>query len=205
HLAGAGQLAPGELAGPQAVEALATDSSLGRLAVWCDAVGRRELAARCAEYAALSLRQTRLALPGPTGERNTLHFAPRGLLLCMAEEESAWLGQLAAVLATGNTPAAFDSAFARNLLARLPAELAGQVRWSLPEDYRGVAGVLFAGTAAAEICLRQRLAMEPGPLIALYRMDDRQAYPLYRMLSERVVSVNTTAAGGNTSLMTLGA
>ncbi|HJV93727.1 MAG TPA: trifunctional transcriptional regulator/proline dehydrogenase/L-glutamate gamma-semialdehyde dehydrogenase, partial [Azonexus sp.] len=144
-------------------------------------------------------------LPGPTGERNTLCFAPRGLLLCSADEESAWLGQLAAVLATGNTPAAVDAAFARNLLAQLPAELAGKVCWRLPDDYQDIAGVLFAGTAEAEICLRQRLAMEPGPLIALYRMDDRQTYPLYRMLSERVVSVNTAAAGGNTSLMTLGA
>src|SRR6185369_8780834 len=93
HLAGAAQLAPGELAGSQAVEALATDSALGRLAAWCDAVGRRDVAVRCAEYAALTLRQTRLALPGPTGERNTLHFAPRGLLLCTADEERAWLGQ----------------------------------------------------------------------------------------------------------------
>jgi RHH-type proline utilization regulon transcriptional repressor/proline dehydrogenase/delta 1-pyrroline-5-carboxylate dehydrogenase len=34
--------------------------------------------------------------------------------------------------------------------------------------------------------------------------DDRASYPLYRMLAERVVSINTTAAGGNTTLMTLG-
>jgi RHH-type proline utilization regulon transcriptional repressor/proline dehydrogenase/delta 1-pyrroline-5-carboxylate dehydrogenase len=201
RLAGAAQIGPGELAATPPVADLALDS----LAARCASVGEATLAARCAEYAGLSLRHSRLDLPGPTGERNTLHFAPRGLLLCVADEESAWLGQLAAVLATGNTPAAVDSDFARNLLARLPAELAGKVRWRLPESYRGVAGVLFAGTPAQEICLRQRLAMEPGPLIPLYRMDDRQAYPLYRMLTERVVSVNTTAAGGNTSLMTLGA
>ncbi|WP_265949980.1 bifunctional proline dehydrogenase/L-glutamate gamma-semialdehyde dehydrogenase PutA [Dechloromonas sp. A34] len=205
YLAGAAQLGPGELGGLQEVGALAADSALGGLAAWCDAAGRRDLAARCVEYAALTLCQTQLGLPGPTGERNTLRFAPRGLLLCTADDEGTWLGQLAAVLATGNTPAAVDSAFARHLLTRLPAALAGNVCWRLPDDYEGIAGVLFAGTAEVEICLRQRLAMEPGPLIALYRMDDRQAYPLYRMLSERVVSVNTTAAGGNTSLMTLGA
>ncbi|HXE40100.1 MAG TPA: bifunctional proline dehydrogenase/L-glutamate gamma-semialdehyde dehydrogenase PutA, partial [Azonexus sp.] len=205
RLAGAAQVGPGELAGLLAVGSPAADSALPRLAAWCASVGQHRLAARCAEYAALSLWQTRLDLPGPTGERNALRFVPRGVLLCLADEENAWLGQLAAVLATGNTPAAVDSDFARNLLARLPAELAGQIRRQLPEDYQGVAGVLFVGTAEAEICLRQRLAMEPGPLIPLYRMDDRQAYPLYRMLSERVVSVNTTAAGGNTSLMTLGA
>jgi RHH-type proline utilization regulon transcriptional repressor/proline dehydrogenase/delta 1-pyrroline-5-carboxylate dehydrogenase len=31
------------------------------------------------------------------------------------------------------------------------------------------------------------------------------SYPLYRLLCERVVSVNTAAAGGNTSLMALAA
>ncbi|HJV93654.1 MAG TPA: bifunctional proline dehydrogenase/L-glutamate gamma-semialdehyde dehydrogenase PutA, partial [Azonexus sp.] len=58
RLAGAVQLGPSELAGPQAVGSLAAGSALGGLAAWCDAVWRRELAARCAEYAALSLRQT---------------------------------------------------------------------------------------------------------------------------------------------------
>ena len=38
--------------------------------------------------------------------------------------------------------------------------------------------------------------LTPGPVTG--------RYPLYRLDAERVVSVNTTAAGGNTTLMTLG-
>ncbi|UCV05288.1 bifunctional proline dehydrogenase/L-glutamate gamma-semialdehyde dehydrogenase PutA [Dechloromonas denitrificans] len=200
RLAGSLQVAPAEIGGRSVVG----DAALDCLSEWLMVAGHPELASRCAEYAALTLRHTRLDLPGPTGERNTLHFAPRGVLLCLADQEQALLGQIAAVQATGNTVGVLDTAYCRKLLAGLPAALAKDIRWRQPGDFRGIAGVLLAGTGPDESGLRQRLASQPGALIAVYRADDRQRYPLFRMLSERVVSVNTTAAGGNASLMSLG-
>jgi len=179
---------------------------LRRLAEWASATGRNALACLSEDYAAQSLRHVRLDLDGPTGERNTLHFAPRGILLCLADDEEMLLHQFAGVLASGNAAAAVDCPGSRNLLAGLPPELAREVRLQPPENYAGIAGVLFAGSKVDAARLRQRLAAEPGALIPVHLPDARiRRYPLYRMLAERVVSVNTTAAGGNTTLMTLGA
>jgi RHH-type proline utilization regulon transcriptional repressor/proline dehydrogenase/delta 1-pyrroline-5-carboxylate dehydrogenase len=91
----------------------------------------------------------------------------------------------------------------QKLIAALPDDLAVAIEWRPPDDCAGLAGVLAeAGTLAAGD--RQLLAMAPGPLIAIYQPAEKGGhYPLYRMLAERVVSINTTAAGGNATLMML--
>jgi RHH-type proline utilization regulon transcriptional repressor/proline dehydrogenase/delta 1-pyrroline-5-carboxylate dehydrogenase len=64
--------------------------------------------------------------------------------------------------------------------------------------------VLYDGSEVESI--RRQLADTDGPLLPLFRpAGEARHYPLFRMLNERVLSVNTTAAGGNTTLMTLGA
>ena len=176
-------------------------SPFRRLAEWAFASGRRELARHCTEYAELSLLPVCIDLPGPTGERNRLSFAPRGCLLCLADDDAEWLHQLAAAFATGNSVAAVDDGRGPARRALLPAELAAAIAWRRADELGGLAGVLDADDAPA---LRQRLAAEPGPLIAVYRPERATGrYPLDRLLAERVLSINTTAAGGNTTLMTL--
>ena len=194
-----GEIATGRQSGPVGLEML-TD--------WARRVGRDRLADFCAEYAASSLLPVRLDLPGPTGERNTLSFAPRGLLLCLGEDIDALLHQLAAVLATGNRIAAVDGQNWQKMLGRLPPELVANfvapIALRPAGNFAGLAGVLSSGPA--DRLLQQGLAAEPGPLLPIYwPAKTTGRYPLYRMLVERVVSVNTTAAGGNTTLMTLGA
>jgi RHH-type proline utilization regulon transcriptional repressor/proline dehydrogenase/delta 1-pyrroline-5-carboxylate dehydrogenase len=175
---------------------------LHRLAEWA-AAGEPAIADLCADYAELSLLDKVVDLPGPTGERNTLRFAPRGTLLCLAAERDGLLRQMAAVWATGNTVAAVASPDRQESLADLPDGLAAAIDWRPPDDWSGLAGVLAeAGALAAD--QRQRLAMVPGPLIAIYQPAEKGGhYPLYRMLAERVVTINTTAAGGNATLMML--
>ncbi|WP_153146553.1 bifunctional proline dehydrogenase/L-glutamate gamma-semialdehyde dehydrogenase PutA [Dechloromonas sp. H13] len=202
RLAGSADVAPTAFGGPPGD----LPPRLRQFVAWASASGRNRLASRCEDDAARSLRQARIELPGPTGERNTLHFAPRGTLLCLADDEAELLAQFVAVIATGNAPAAVDTPETRKLVHDLPPELAAAVRLRPAADHAGIAGVLFAGDDAAAARLRQRLADEPGPLIPLLRPQRASGrYPLYRLLAERVVSVNTTAAGGNTTLMTLGA
>ena len=171
-------------------------------AEWAFESGRRELACLCTAYAEQSLLSLRLVMPGPTGERNSLQFAARGSMLCLANDEAELLIQLAAVWATGNRPVVIKGNPTQALLGLLPAELAGQVERRTADELGGLAGVLSVNDDDE---LRQRLAGEPGPLIPVYTSgDDGDSYPLYRMLVERVVSINTAAAGGNTTLMTLG-
>jgi RHH-type proline utilization regulon transcriptional repressor/proline dehydrogenase/delta 1-pyrroline-5-carboxylate dehydrogenase len=85
----------------------------------------------------------------------------------------------------------------------LPPELAAQIELRQSGDFTGLAGVLHAGPD--DPILRWQLAAVAGALLPLNRVSSAaEPYPLFRMLSERVVSINTTAAGGNTTLMTLG-
>ncbi|MFX7808538.1 hypothetical protein ABTK09_20120, partial [Acinetobacter baumannii] len=74
-----------------------------------------------------SLLQRSLLLPGPTGERNTLGFAPRGLVLCVAASVGTLLNQLAAAFATGNT-VVVDETTAALLPAGLPAPVRAAIR-----------------------------------------------------------------------------
>jgi RHH-type proline utilization regulon transcriptional repressor/proline dehydrogenase/delta 1-pyrroline-5-carboxylate dehydrogenase len=49
------------------------------------------------------------------------------------------------------------------------------------------------------------LALRGGPIVGLHGFaPGEDAAPIERLLIERVVSVNTAAAGGNASLMTVG-
>jgi len=203
RLAGAEQVLPARLAGRADDHRVEPQSSFRVLAEWAFQSGRQELARVCTEYAESSLLHGRFVLPGPTGERNILSFAPRGRLLCLGTTEKAWLFQVAAAFVTGNSVAAVEGELAQHLRGLLPAELCKAIAWRAAGDFRGLAGVLCE---QADADLRRRLASEPGPLIPVYLPARKGAcYPLYRLLAERVVSTNTTAAGGNTTLMTLGA
>jgi RHH-type proline utilization regulon transcriptional repressor/proline dehydrogenase/delta 1-pyrroline-5-carboxylate dehydrogenase len=52
--------------------------------------------------------------------------------------------------------------------------------------------------------VQARLAARPGAIVGI--VDTRAGEPvaLWRLVAERALCVNTTAAGGNASLMTLG-
>jgi RHH-type proline utilization regulon transcriptional repressor/proline dehydrogenase/delta 1-pyrroline-5-carboxylate dehydrogenase len=161
-----------------------------------------ELAALCRACADLSLLGSELELSGPTGERNTLRFAPRGRLLCLADDKQQLFRQLAALFATGNRAAVPDSPTGRALLHGMPNTLAEQIALQPPGEYAGLAGVLSAQSEHS--ALRPALAEADGALLPFFVAGgEAPHYPLYRLLNERVVSVNTAAAGGNTSLLTL--
>ncbi len=186
-------------------EASAADAlaPLRELAAWAKREGRDALAQACAEYGSLSPLGCRVDLPGPTGEKNTLRFAPRGNVLCVADDADALLEQIAAVLATGNVALVRGGGEAGALVRRLPGMIASRVRLAAKAD--DVAAALFESDRGASAQLRDELARRPGALIPLItRGKTTGRYPLYRLDAERVVSVNTTAAGGNTTLMTLG-
>jgi RHH-type proline utilization regulon transcriptional repressor/proline dehydrogenase/delta 1-pyrroline-5-carboxylate dehydrogenase len=170
------------------------------LATWAHRQGLAALGHACAEYAAASLLACGAELPGPTGERNTLVFAPRGLVACHANREDALLVQIAAALATGNTPTIAGGAPAA-VIDRLPAAVRDCLQTL---DGQRPAAILYAGPADALAQLRQQAAAAEGALLPVVTADPASGhYPLYRLLCERVRSVNTTAAGGNTSLMML--
>ena len=202
----------GDLSVPPAALGLTPDDSgvddcrLARfdtLRAWAHHEGLRDLAEACADFATTSPLACRATLPGPTGERNTLGFAPRGTILCVADDRDTLLVQLAAALATGNTPAVVHGAVAAAALDALPDGLAAAVVQIDEDAILTVDGVLHASSPERRTDLHRRLADHPARILPLVEAGPDGRYPLYRLVVERAVSINTAAAGGNTSLMTL--
>ncbi|MDH0344313.1 trifunctional transcriptional regulator/proline dehydrogenase/L-glutamate gamma-semialdehyde dehydrogenase [Chromobacterium haemolyticum] len=140
-------------------------------------------------------------LPGPTGERNALQFAPRGKVGCQAATVQALAEQLAAAFATGNRAVLPTNEAGRGLAAKLGALVELDADVLLAAD---VGAVLFSGSEAEAEAAQRVLAERDGALVPLLRADARGHYNLHRLVVERAVSVNTTAAGGNASLMSIG-
>jgi RHH-type proline utilization regulon transcriptional repressor/proline dehydrogenase/delta 1-pyrroline-5-carboxylate dehydrogenase len=177
-------------------------------------IGERDaqMAARCDGYLSQVLAGATAALPGPTGERNTYSLGARGTVLCVASTASGARAQLAVALATGNR-ALFVGAAGEQLVNALPAALRKHAGVSRDGDL-GVAydAVLFEGDSDELQSLVRQIAARGGPIVSVQGVasgafdggasDDD--YALERLLTERSVSVNTAAAGGNASLMTIG-
>jgi RHH-type proline utilization regulon transcriptional repressor/proline dehydrogenase/delta 1-pyrroline-5-carboxylate dehydrogenase len=147
------------------------------------------------------------ALPGPTGESNMYVVSARRSILCLAEDPADLRAQLDAVLALGSHAVCEPGDCARTVLGALGE--AERSRVTVADDWTSprvsIDAVLCHGSRARVQAILATLAERPGPIVALdaYPPGDR-AIRLERLLVERVVSVNTAAAGGNASLMTIG-
>jgi RHH-type proline utilization regulon transcriptional repressor/proline dehydrogenase/delta 1-pyrroline-5-carboxylate dehydrogenase len=140
-------------------------------------------------------------LPGPVGERNRYWLEPRGSILCIAETTAQVWPQIFAALATGNR-AIVACAPANGLLAQFTDADAGFVQ--IGTDANDLALALHAGSAETLHALMIQLAERPGPIISVLTAQPGDTpYDLTRLCAERSLSVNTAAAGGNASLMTL--
>ncbi|MDR0996439.1 MAG: trifunctional transcriptional regulator/proline dehydrogenase/L-glutamate gamma-semialdehyde dehydrogenase [Zoogloeaceae bacterium] len=144
-------------------------------------------------------------LPGPTGERNRYALLPRQKVLCLASCEADALRQLAAVLAVGSTALWPNDPMHQTLFADLPEAVRARIQLAdkpLDEDFDAA---LFHGAAEALRNLSRQLAEKDGPIIGLQGFaPGGQEIVLERLLIERSISINTAAAGGNASLMTVG-
>ena len=140
-----------------------------------------------------------VALPGPTGESNTLTLCPRGSVACIADDEGSLRAQVRLALASGNTALLSRSAVAE----RVAAAAGGRCR-IVPDALEAAPdAVLFAGAAQRAQEIRQALAARDGPIVPMLHVDrDRPGEPM-RLVWERTLTINTTASGGNASLLSL--
>jgi len=179
------------------------DAALEALLGWLRANGQQPVAALAEGYARSSLNGVTIDLPGPTGERNQLSFTPRGAVLCAPGTQAGLLNQLAASLATGNH--ALVLAPTPDLIpADLPAAVKARVRFIGKEEVDGGEFALALVESGLAGLLRTGLAARPGAIVGIVDTEPHEAIDLWRLVVERAVCVNTTAAGGNASLMTLG-
>ena len=203
---------PAPLAVPAAVADLdpeggveeGVDTALEALQLWARRSMQEDLAQACARFATQMLRRRHWRLPGPTGERNLYALLARRETLCVAEAESDVLTALAAVLAVGGRAGLFRDRATAALESGLPSSVLERVRWSPAWELAAPApdAVICLGTPAllAQVC--QRVAAWPGGIAPVIGLPaGAQEIPLLRLLRERVLSINTSAAGGNASLM----
>jgi RHH-type proline utilization regulon transcriptional repressor/proline dehydrogenase/delta 1-pyrroline-5-carboxylate dehydrogenase len=115
------------------------------------------------------------SLPGPTGETNTLALHPRGRVACIASTAAERSVQMELAVSLGNT--AVDS------LTPLPD------------------AVLFEGTDLDHAQVRAAIASGAALVPLVTARDGR--YDAARLVAERTMTVNTTASGGNASLLSL--
>jgi RHH-type proline utilization regulon transcriptional repressor/proline dehydrogenase/delta 1-pyrroline-5-carboxylate dehydrogenase len=173
---------------------------------WAVAQGRLPLAHACAQFAAASPAGLQATLSGPTGERNVYRVQARARVLCLTGNQPSTvadrLTQLAAVLAVGSH--AVWPLSAQALHAQLPAGVQSQVTLQDLAQGEAADAALLHGDEATALHWQKQLAQRPGAIVTLTAMRPGDAaVPLARLVSERSISTNTAAAGGNASLMTL--
>jgi RHH-type proline utilization regulon transcriptional repressor/proline dehydrogenase/delta 1-pyrroline-5-carboxylate dehydrogenase len=185
----------------------ASHAALSALARWASETNRDALATQCLRFGELSRAGNSRTLTGPTGERNVYTLQPREAVLCLADAEADRLVQLAAVLSVGSTAIWPADAGAQRLLAALPLEVQQSV--AIASDWTSETvvfdAVLHHGDAASLADVMHRIASRPGPIVGVRALVPGDAgIPLESLVVERALSVNTAAAGGNASLMTIG-
>ena len=165
------------------------------------------LAALCAHYAELGQGGTVRLLPGPTGERNTFALLPREHVLCLADNEEDALIQLAAVTAVGSRVLWQDDELHRSLARQLPATVQARIDFAARplEQHNAFDAVIYHGDADRLRFVCEAIAEREGAIVSVQGFSRGETNLLLeRLLIERSLSVNTAAAGGNASLMTIG-
>ncbi|MCY1180887.1 Bifunctional protein PutA [compost metagenome] len=177
------------------------------LQAWAESNKLADLGNLCLQYARQSQSGVTRLLDGPTGERNSYAILPREHVLCLAETEADLLTQLAAVLAVGSSAVWPDSALSKTLRTRLPKEVQARIQlvaeWN--KDEVVFDAVLHHGHSdqLRDVC--QQVAKRAGAIVGVQGLSQGEtSIALERLVIERALSVNTAAAGGNASLMTIG-
>ncbi len=171
---------------------------------WAEGQGLSYLVKACDSFAQQNRTGVSVTLSGPTGERNVYTLFAREAVLCLAPTDEDRLIQLAAALAVGARavwPAEAEAAMS-GLPERVRGEVALVADWQTPAAQFDV--VLHHGDADSLKAVLAPLAQKPGPIVSVASLPCGQVnVALERLVIERSLSVNTAAAGGNASLMTL--
>ncbi|MEM8951719.1 MAG: L-glutamate gamma-semialdehyde dehydrogenase, partial [Pseudomonadota bacterium] len=157
---------------------------------------------RIAVNAAAALDSGPFELPGPTGESNRLSMPPKGTVLCLGPSSETGLAQAAQALAAG-CPALVvtegaDKAVASLTKAGAPITgIDGTVTAAHFKAIDGLITVCAAGVSDWTRELRLALANREGRIVAL----ETEVICPARFYAERHLCIDTTAAGGNASLL----
>ena len=156
-------------------------------------------------------------LPGPTGESNILYQESRGTLACVRCTDtpfSFWMLSVISSLATGNTVVALvadeyldeaESIRHSMITSGLPEGVFQVTRMGhLPTllNANELAGAVVNNSSAIKQLVGETLAARKGAILPLITAYNNQNL-FERLVTEKTITIDTTAAGGNASLMTM--
>ncbi len=159
-------------------------------------------------------------LPGPTGEHNELQLHGRGTLACLSRDSNSlaeFVAQISAALASGNIVVAqtatdllplagfvvqslYDAGLPFTVL-QLCTGNDDAIEAQLLSDLR-INGVCYAGPKERKLDINRTLIKRDGAIIPLITELGSDHY-IHRLVTERTMTINITASGGNASLLTL--
>lgn len=201
-----GRSAPGRAAPGRAASVPAAGAAYLR---WLHQQGHVAVAARIETYLDRSRHDTETDLSGPVGERNIYMLRPRGRIAALFTTDLGALIQVGAILATGNTAVIVGSTASAGPFRSLPPEAARGLAFSATlGSAQRLRGILHEGEADALRRLNQEVACWEGPIVLIHSIGPNalasgRDYEIDDLLEERCLTINTAAAGGNASLMSL--
>lgn len=175
-----------------------------------------------------------VTLPGPTGEKNELSLTARGPVLCLtsggAGSIAALIAESGAALATGNAAILFHpgAGVAESIVAvfrnagvdKKVITAAAVGKDATLGDLVSVAGIeavaaaapmplisaINAALAGSDAAIRPVIAFREDPAADIGAGQPLAGSPhyLHRFVHERSLSIDTTASGGNASLLSIG-
>jgi RHH-type proline utilization regulon transcriptional repressor/proline dehydrogenase/delta 1-pyrroline-5-carboxylate dehydrogenase len=172
------------------------DPALTDFIAWLEARGETDAARaarHCGERSALGRE---IELSGPVGERNLYALHPRGKVLLRPSTEGQLFSQIAVVLAAGCEGRLANLA----LPSDLPPSVAARIAL---DDGGAYAAALVEGDEVRIGAALRDLAERPGQIVTAHA-PAADGYHVEWLLEEVSTSINTTAAGGNASLMMIG-
>ncbi len=130
-------------------------------------------------------------MPGPTGESNELSLHARGPILCLGPSGAEAIEQAEQVRKLGCPALAIAPG------ASGDHAIDGFLDRALLRDVDGITAVVSFSDEIDRKAIRQAIAARDGAIVALFSTDDFAE----RCLVERHICIDTTAAGGNVSLL----
>ncbi len=187
------------------------DSAARQFVAWLESKGTADAAKQARAVAARSSLGFNVELQGPVGELNLYALHPRGRILLVPQTALGLHVQIAAGLATGNAVVIDAASGLQDELRNLPAQVANRISWTKDWAADGpFSGALIEGDSGRVQQAIKAISALPGPLVLTQAASSGEiaasadAYCLNWLLEEVTTSINTAAAGGNASLMTIG-
>ncbi|PHI94140.1 trifunctional transcriptional regulator/proline dehydrogenase/L-glutamate gamma-semialdehyde dehydrogenase [Parasaccharibacter apium] len=164
----------------------------------------RDLAHEVTPWMDHGLLSCKLALPSPVGESNTYTLEPRGRVLAVAETEQGLKRMISYAISCGNEVIALAAPAVIKTLETMPDVLREAIHPADSLEDVEACSVILAESANEGLwqIVADHLKNPDAPVPLVYWADGATLQP-EALLQEKLVSVNTAAAGGNAELMAL--